>query len=123
MVENAVAGRPTRFATGGPMKRDYTYILDVADAVLRATQHPGTRVLNVSAGRAATAAEVAAIIRRVIPGADIEIGDGLTAIEADNLRMRAPLDSSAAAIALGWRPIWSLEAGIADYATRLKGAA
>ena len=28
MVENAVRGVPTRFATGGPMKRDYTHVLD-----------------------------------------------------------------------------------------------
>lgn len=122
MVEDAVAGRPTRFATGGAMKRDYTYVLDCVSAALAALDAPGggAAVLNVAAGRAVTAAEVAAVVRRVVPGADIAIGDALTPLEAENLRMRAPLDVSAAAAALGWRPAWSLEAGIADYAARLR---
>ena len=121
MVEDAVLGRATRFATGGAMKRDYTYVLDCVDAVVRALDRPVTqRVLNVSAGRAVTAAEVAAIVRRVIPGADIEIGDALTLLEVENVKMRAPLDISAAEAALGWSPAWPIEAGIADYAARLR---
>src|SRR5579871_6046529 len=34
MVENAVLGKPTRFATGGRMKRDYTHVLDCCDAIM-----------------------------------------------------------------------------------------
>ena len=40
MVEDAVLGRPTRFATGGRMKRDYTHVLDCADGVLAALSAP-----------------------------------------------------------------------------------
>jgi nucleoside-diphosphate-sugar epimerase len=125
MVENAVLGNPTRFATGGPMKRDYTHVHDCCDAITRALDAPplgaGTqRVLNVAAGRAHSAAEVAAIVRRVIPGADIEIGDALTPLEAENLKMRAPLDVSAARRVLGWSPQWPLEAGIREYAARFR---
>lgn len=124
MVEDAVAGRPTRFSHGGPMKRDYTYVLDAAAAVLAAVRappgHAGPSVLNAAAGRAVTAAEVAAVVRAVIPGADIEIGDTLTPLEAENVKMRAPLDVSRAAAVLGWSPVWTLEAGIADYASRLR---
>jgi UDP-glucose 4-epimerase len=123
MVENAVRGRPTRFASGGPMKRDYTYVLDCVEGVKCALGAPadiGQRVLNMSAGRAVTAAEVAAIVRRTIPGADIEIGDSLSPLEAENVKMRASLDVSAAHSMLGWSPAWSIEAGIADYARRLR---
>ena len=58
------------------MKRDYTHILDCREAIVltinaprwqRATQ----RVLNISAGRTYTAAEVAVIVRHVIPEADV----------------------------------------------------
>jgi len=124
MVEDAVAGRPTRFTHGGPMKRDYTYVLDAATAVLAAMRapQPGPHILNASAGAAATASEVAAIVSAVIPGADIEIGDTLTSLEAENVKMRAPLDVSRAAAILGWSPAWTLEAGIADYASRLRHA-
>jgi nucleoside-diphosphate-sugar epimerase len=125
MVENAVRGVPTRFATGGPMKRDYTHVLDCCSGILRALAAPrlpagAQRVLNVSAGRAHTASEVATLVRRTIPGADIEIGDTLTALEAENVKMRAPLDISAAKRVLGWSPQWSLEDGIREYAERFR---
>jgi nucleoside-diphosphate-sugar epimerase len=125
MVENAVCGVPTRFATGGPMKRDYTHVLDCCEAIMRALDAPRwaegeQRILNVAAGRTHTAAEVAEIVRKVIPGADIEIGDTLTPLEERNVRMRAPLDISAAQRVLGWSPKWPLEAGIRQYAQRYR---
>jgi nucleoside-diphosphate-sugar epimerase len=123
MVENAVLGQPTRFATGGPMKRDYTHVLDCCGAIVLALNAPRLRqgeqrVLNVAAGRACTAAEVAETVRRIIPGADIEIGDALTPLEQQNVKMRAPLDVSAAKRLLGWSPQWPLEKGIRQYAER-----
>jgi UDP-glucose 4-epimerase len=124
MVENAVRGVPTRFATGGPMRRDYTHVRDGCDAIVRALDvqvPPGAqRVLNVSAGRTHTAAEVAEMVRRIIPGADIEIGDTLTPLEAENAKMRAPLDITAAKRVLGWSPQWKLEDGIREYAERFR---
>jgi nucleoside-diphosphate-sugar epimerase len=124
MVENAVRGVPARFATGGPMRRDYTHVRDCCDAILRAleAQVPAgeQRVLNVSAGKTHTAAEVAGMVRRVIPGADIQIGDTLTPLEAANVKMRAPLDIAAAKRVLGWSPQWPLEQGIAEYAERFR---
>ncbi len=124
MVEDAVRGRPTRFATGGPMKRDYTHVSDCIDAILRAltrdTTPPDQRVLNIAAGQARTAAEVARTVRAILPGADIEIGEGLTALEAGNLRMRASLDIAAARRILGWSPRLTLDAGIREYAARYK---
>jgi nucleoside-diphosphate-sugar epimerase len=125
MVENAVRGEPTRFATGGPMKRDYTHVRDCCDAIVRALNAPrnepgAQRVLNVSAGQAHTAAEVGEMVRRIVPGADIAIGDTLTPLEAENVRMRAPLDISAAKRVLGWSPDWPLEKGIREYAERYR---
>jgi nucleoside-diphosphate-sugar epimerase len=125
MVENAVRGVPTRFATGGPMRRDYTHVLDCCDAILLALSAPRLpageqRVLNVAAGRAHTAAQVAETVRRIIPGAVIEIGDTLTPLEAENVKMRAPLDIAAAQRLLGWTPQWALEDGIRQYAERFR---
>jgi len=124
MVEDAVCRRPTRFSSGGPMKRDYTYVLDCADAVMRALaaprERPGPRILNVAAGQAITAADVACVVRKVLPDADIEIGDGLSPVETANMRMRASLDVSAARTVLDWQPAWTIEAGISDYAARFR---
>jgi nucleoside-diphosphate-sugar epimerase len=125
MVENAVRGQPTRFATGGPMRRDYTYVLDCCDAIVLALAAPrlhdgAQRVLNVAAGQAHSAAEVATMVRKVIPTADIAIGDTLTPLESENVKMRAPLDVSAARRLLGWSPKWPLEDGIRHYAERFR---
>jgi UDP-glucose 4-epimerase len=120
MVEGAVAGRPVRLS-GGRMRRDYTYVLDAANAVSEAlaAARPSC-VVNVAAGRLASAAEAAAIIRAIIPSADIAISDDLTPLEAENDAMRAPLDVTAAGYLLGWAPRWTLETGIRDYIERLR---
>ena len=128
MIENAVRGKPTRFATGGPMRRDYTHVRDCADAILLALSAPrlsagAQRVLNVAAGKTHSAAEVAALVRNVIPTADIEIGDTLSPLEAENARMRAPLDIAAAQRVLGWSPKWPLEDGIRQYADQFRAFA
>jgi UDP-glucose 4-epimerase len=44
----------------------------------------------------------------------------LTPLEAQNVKMRAPLDISAAKRALGWSPNWPLEKGIREYAERYR---
>jgi nucleoside-diphosphate-sugar epimerase len=125
MVENAVRGEKTSFATGGPMKRDYTHVLDCASAVVRAVDLPRLtlgeeRVFNIALGRATTAAELAEIVRSRVPGADIEIGDGLTPREAENLKMRAPLDVGLAKRILGWAPQWGIEDGVGEYVERFR---
>src|SRR6202012_4455932 len=121
MVENAVLGKPTRFATGGRMKRDYTHVLDCSDGIVTALMAPPwktgeQRVINVAGGNARTASEVAKIVRTTIPGADFGIGDELTPLEEQNVKMRTSLDIAAAKRLLNWSPQWPLEKGIAEYA-------
>jgi nucleoside-diphosphate-sugar epimerase len=121
MVENSVLGKPTRFATGGRMKRDYTHVLDCSDGIVAALLAPPwkpgeQRVINVASGHARTASEVAQIVRDTIQGADIEIGEELTALEERNVKMRTSLDIAAAKRLLNWSPQWPLERGVAEYA-------
>jgi nucleoside-diphosphate-sugar epimerase len=98
-------------------------VRDVSRAFLRALEASewptgSQRLLNVSAGRVHTSAEAAEIIRRIIPGADIEIGATLTPLEESNARMRAPLDITKSREVLGWSPEWSLEDRLREYAGR-----
>jgi nucleoside-diphosphate-sugar epimerase len=121
MVENSVLGKPTRFATGGRMKRDYTHVLDCSDGIVTALAAPRwksgeQRVINIASGNARTASEVAKIVRNTIPGADIEIGENLTPLEEQNVKMRTSLDIAAAKRLLNWSPQWPLEKGISEYA-------
>lgn len=124
MVENAVEGLQTRFAAGGAMKRDYTYVLDCARAIVSALAAPADvahpRILNISAGKLLSASEVAEVVRRVLPAADISIGEALSPLEAENVKMRAALDVAAAKACLGWVPNWSIDDGIRDYADRYR---
>lgn len=119
MVEGAVLGKLVRIATGGLMKRDYTYVQDCATAVVQSLEvqrdADAPKVLNISAGRVLTASEIADVVRRTTPGADIEIGDALTPLEAASARMRAPFDISAARATIGWFPRWSIEEGVREY--------
>ena len=126
MVENSVLGKPTRFATGGRMKRDYTHVLDCSDGIVTALMAPPwkageQRVINVASGNARTASDVAKIVRDTIPGADIEIGDDLTPLEEQNVKMRTSLDIAAAKRLLDWSPQWPLEKGISEYAETFRG--
>ena len=119
MVENSVRGLPTRFSTGGDMRRDYTHVKDVTQAVLKALDVPAPalaqRVFNIGSGAMHSAAEVAGAVREIIPGADIEIGAGLSEMEQNDMRARGMLDLSAARQQLKYEPQFSLEAGIRDY--------
>ncbi|MBH9664541.1 NAD(P)-dependent oxidoreductase [Burkholderia multivorans] len=120
MVENAVDGIKTTFATGGRMKRDLTHVLDVGRAVAAAVHFDGMqsdqpRVLNVAAGTLVSPAEIARIVRSKVPGTEIEIGDALTPLEEENLKSRVPLDIEMAKNLLDWKPQFQIEDGISQY--------
>lgn len=124
MVENSVRGLPTRFATGGAMKRDYTHVKDVAQAVMHALGIPAAtlrqRVFNVGSGALHSASQVAETVRSVLPDADIEIGPGLSPMEESDMRARGMLDLTAAREQLHYEPAYTLEAGIYDYIEMLR---
>ena len=121
MVEDAVHGRPTRFAQGRDFPRDYTHVEDVADLAVRALDAPAEsvrdRVFYAATGQPLrTAGEVADIVRRLIPTAAIEIGPGLSEADRLEIRYRGMLSIAAAAAQLGYTPRFArLEDGIADY--------
>lgn len=121
MVEDAVHGRPTRFAQGRDFPRDYTHVEDVADLAVRALDAPAEsvrdRVFYAATGQPLrTAGEVADIVRRLIPTAAIEIGPGLSEADRLEIRYRGMLSIAAAAAQLGYAPRFArLEDGIADY--------
>lgn len=124
MVESTVLGRPCDFSTGGEMRRDYTYVLDSATGVLKATEIEGKgveqRVLNVSGGRLYSAREVAEVVREVVPGARISIGDGLTDIEKSDIQARGVLDCRKAKEVLGYSAEYDLHRGVREYVALMR---
>ena len=63
-----------------------------------------------------TAGELAEIVRRVVPSADIKIGPGLSDADKLEIRYRGVLDIANATEQLGYRPRFRrLEDGVEDY--------
>lgn len=121
IVENAVRGLPTRFAQGREFPRDYTHAADVAQLIVQAADLPAgqvkDRVFFAATGRPlVTAGQVADVVRQQIPGADIEIGSGLSADDLIEIRYRGVLSIDNAHRQLGYAPQFDdIEAGVADY--------
>jgi UDP-glucose 4-epimerase len=119
MVENAVLGKPTVFKTGGPMPRDYTYVKDVVQAIVKSleidSRKISQRIFLTTSGVMRTAAEVAETIKELIPDAKIDIGPELSEDEKINVKTRGALDISAAKEQLGYQPRYDLKTGITEY--------
>ncbi len=121
MVEDAVHGRPTRFANGREFPRDYTHVDDVAQLTLHAVDVPAAnvrdRIFFAATGHPLrTAGDVAAIVKGLIPSADISIGAGLSATDKLEIRYRGVLSIENAKQQLGFAPRFGrLEDGIAEY--------
>jgi nucleoside-diphosphate-sugar epimerase len=121
MVENTANGKPTRFATGRDFPRDYTHVEDVAQLTVRALDAPAERVRDrvfyAATGQPLrTAGELAEIVRRVLPHADVEIGPGLSETDKLEVRYRGVLSIDNAREQLGYAPRYtSLEFGVTEY--------
>ena len=115
MIEDAQAGRPTRLAFGRGFTRQYVHVDDVVGAVIAALD-AGTigpaRAFNITGGRRLDFAEIAEAVRRALPEARIELGEGADAQDQSHGRF----DISAAARVLGWRPQIAFADGVRDYA-------
>jgi UDP-glucose 4-epimerase len=124
MVEDTIRGKPVRFATGGPFPRSYTHIEDCASlicAVIDAPKDADHVFYAAHGGPLTTATEVAAIVRDLVPGADIEIGDVLSDADRYELNFRAPLSMSNARNQLGWQPEYAeMHTGLAEYVARYR---
>ncbi len=119
MVENSVRGEPAHFEFGGAHPRPYTHAQDIAGLVVAMLDAPddADRIFYGSTGGPmATTSEVAQIVRELIPGADVEIGEELSEAEKPVVALRAELSIDNARTQLGWEPRFlSLREGIEQY--------
>jgi nucleoside-diphosphate-sugar epimerase len=121
MVENSVRGLPTRFEKGREFPRDYTHASDVAQLAVKAVDTPADkvrdRVFYAATGRPlVTAGKLAEITKKLIPGADIEIGSGLSEADMLEIRYRGVLSIENARQQLGYEPEFAdIEKGVANY--------
>ena len=119
MVENAVRGEPAHFEFGGAHPRPYTHVRDIAGLVVAMLDAPddADRIFYGSTGgEMTTTTEVAQIVRELVPGADVEIGEELSEAEKPVAALRARLSVENARDQLGWEPRYgSIRDGIGQY--------
>jgi UDP-glucose 4-epimerase len=116
IVENPANGLPFRIAQGGDEKDDFIYNKDSALGIYLATtaKNPQNRVFNIGTGVGVTLQDFAAVLRRHLSNAVIEIGPGLNFLGSP-YPMAGVYDISRAQKELGYKPAFDLEFGIADY--------
>ena len=119
MVEHTVRGEPAHFEFGGKHPRPYTHVRDIAGLVLAMLDAPddADRIFYGSNGEPlVTTTEVGQIVRELVPGADIEIGEELSEAEKPVVALRGELSIENARTQLGWEPQYaSIHEGIAQY--------
>ena len=84
IVEPALQGEPVRLRTGGQVPRDYTHAADLASLVVAILegQSDADRIFYGATGEPLqTASTVGAIVRDLIPGSVIEIGNEWTDVD------------------------------------------
>ncbi len=115
----ARAGRPLPVFGDGDSSRDYTYVSDAVDAVLRALDRPlGFAVLNVGSGEPV---RLDRLVERVARAAGRTVAvERLPEQPGDVPATLA--DNRAAREALGWRPTVTLDEGLARYRDWLDAA-
>lgn len=119
MVESSVRGEPAHFEFGGSHRRAYTHVQDIASLVVSLLDAPddADRIFYGSTGGPlVSTSEVAELVRDVIPGSDVEIGEELSEEERPVAALRGELLVENARTQLDWTPRFeNLREGIAQY--------
>lgn len=104
-----IEGKPATIFGSGAQTRDFVFVDDVVDAMVRASTRGGGLVLNIGTGKEVSVAELHEVMAGMCPS-------HVPAVHADERAgevLRNALDPSRAGIHLGWRPFTTLESGIA----------
>jgi nucleoside-diphosphate-sugar epimerase len=113
-IENALLGKPLLLEGGGDGRLDFTYIDDLVDGIIRSlAEHPGgnsSNTFNITYGNARTIAELAKVVKEVVPNAILE--DRARDVDKP---VRGTLSTARAEEVLGFKAQWPLETGYKRY--------
>ena len=117
-LDRAARGEVVIEPVGADLPMDVTYVRDLADGIARAmTVRPlAHRLFNITGGVSRRRGEVAAIVRRLVPGAVVEVGPGVP----PQAHLRGPSRLDRARAELGYAPRFTLEEGLADWLAWLR---
>ncbi len=111
-IENALMGKPLLLEGGGSGRLDFTNVDDLVEGIVRALALEGgrSRTFNITYGSARTIADLAAIIKEIIPGAKLEERP-----PAPEKPKRGTLEMSRAREFLGFLPSRGLDIAYREY--------
>lgn len=118
LVDAAVAGTRLHLPGGGDFRVDHVYIDDCVDGIIRALDKPRHRfdVYHVATGEAPSLTEIVAMIRDLVPAADLAIGPGgYRFVDGTEAVRKGALDITRARTELGYAPRYPIRQGLAAY--------
>ena len=101
-------GKSATIFGDGSQTRDFVFVDDVVDAMVRAAVRGGGLLLNIGTGKEVSITELHDVMARSC-GSQVQ---PVHAPERPGELLRSALDPARAAIHLGWRPFTSLDSGI-----------
>ncbi|MCR6670749.1 NAD(P)-dependent oxidoreductase [Devosia ginsengisoli] len=118
-LPRVVAGEAVIETAGGDHPCDFTYVVDLAEALVAAALAPALAhsVYNVTGGELRLRRDLAHAVRDLVPGANIVQAPGID--PQRHLRGACVLERAEADF--GWTPRFTLESGMADWLERLSG--
>jgi UDP-glucose 4-epimerase len=121
IVENPFLGHPFHHPEGAEAKDDFVYNKDSALGIYLATvaDKVPSRVYNIGSGVGHTLNDFAAVLRKMLPRADIKIGPGHNFLGMP-YQPHGVYDITRARDELGFKPQYDIEGAIADYLESLK---
>ena len=123
LIDAALAGRKLHIPSGADSAIDRTYVDDAVAAIVAALDHVGHHydAYNVGSGAAVSVSGMIAIIRELVPGAELSVGPGPYR-HGDRIEIvrKGALDVSRAAAEFGWRPRFDIRRGLAAYTNALR---
>lgn len=121
IIEGPCFKRPVKIEKGGDQKNDIIYTKDAALGVYLACMAPklGYTAYNIGNGVGYTLKEIAEEVKKLVPGADIDIGPGLH-FYGGPTHYYSVYDITRAKQDLGFSPQFSLTQALQDYIDALK---
>ena len=123
LLEAAALGESLHVSCGADSKIDHTYIDDTVSGILGAldcAKHPYD-AYHIASSTCPTLAEIVEVIKELVPGADISVGEG-TYKHADiiDIPRKGALDCTRASEVFGYKPRFDIRAGLKAYLTHFK---
>lgn len=111
-IENALMGKPLLLEGGGDGRLDFTHIDDLVEGITRGLALEGgrSRTFNITYGNARTIAELAAIVKEIVP--DTKLEERPRVAEKPK---RGTLEIDRAKTHLGFEPQVPLDTGYRNY--------